>query len=322
MAALYPRQYCVIAILILLVLLSRNNDVAEGFITPPSSIQYPHQHCSVVVLSSSSTPLDVIERDDKTAIPNDNEPQEDDTSSDDNNIISITAEEAKQNLLKMIPQMTGTEEEYSLIQSYVNLLEEQYSPIQTIDFLNLAIMGEWQLLFSTNVMPIPRKNLRLRELIQNIQPNEEERRNGTVVNTATWDYYAQDDNDDDSTNQQQPFNTNGNFNIKCSYSIIQGARMVCSLIEHEIRPSKSTSSKTIQSTSSKTIQSKDVPKLVGLLHRSIPAEIFDPNNHAADCTYLDTDIRIVRMTGDKHEGVRNIWMRKGSLEISAPSGLV
>ena len=87
--------------------------------------------------------------------------------------------------------------------------------------------------------------------------------------------------------------------------------MVLSGLIHEIRPSKSTSSK--------TIQSKDVPKLVGLLHRSIPAEIFDPNNHAADCTYLDADIRIVRMTGEKHEGVRNIWMRKGSLEISAPT---
>jgi len=312
MAAPYPRQYCLIAILILLVVLSRNNDVAEGFITPPPSIKsYPHQHCSLVVVSSSSTPLEggaVIERqqqEEDTTISNDK-----DTSNSEDNI-SISAEEAKQNLLKMIPQMTGTEEEYSLIQSYVNLLEEQYSPIQTIDFLNLAIMGEWQLLFSTNVMPIPRKNLRLRELIQNIQPNEEERRNGTVVNSAKWDYYAQDDDDDDSTTtNQQLFNTNGNFNIKCSYSINQGARMVIELNEHEVRPSKS---------SNKQIQSKDVPKLVGLLHRSIPAEIFDPNNHAADCTYLDADIRIVRMTGDKHEGVRNIWMRKGSLEISAPT---
>jgi len=284
------------------------------FITPPSSIKYPHQQCSVVVVSSSSTPLEggavIIERDD-TTMPNDNEEQ--DTASSEN--ISITAEEAKQNLLKMIPQMTGTDDEYKLIQSYVNLLEEQYSPIQTIDFLNLAIIGEWQLLFSTNVMPIPRKNLRLRELIQNIQPNEEERRNGTVINTATWDYYAQDEEEDDTTSNQQPFNTNGNFNIKCSYSINQGARMVLELNEHEVRPSKS-------STSNKQIQSKDVPKLVGLLHRSIPAEIFDPNNHAADCTYLDADIRIVRMTGEKHEGVRNIWMRKGSLEISAPSALV
>jgi len=314
--ALYPRQHCIIAILILLVVLSRDNDVVEAFITPPSSIQYPHQHhCSLVEVSSSSTPLEggaVIERDVTIAMHNDNESQEDDKSSSDDNIISITAEEAKQQLLNLIPKMTGTEEEYSLIQSYVNLLEEQYSPIQTIDFLNLAIMGEWQLLFSTNVMPIPRKNLRLRELIQNIQANEEERRNGTVVNSATWDYYAQDDDDEDDSTNHQPFNTNGNFNIKCSYSINQGARMVLELNEHEVRPSKS-------STSNKQIQSKDVPKLVGLLHRSIPAEIFDPNNHAADCTYLDADIRIVRMTGEKHEGVRNIWMRKGSLEISAPS---
>ena len=86
----YPRQHCIIAILILLVALSRNNDVAEGFITPPSSKQYPHQHCSVAVVSSSSTPLDqgglaVIDRPQEDEdIPNDNKQQKDIASSDDN----------------------------------------------------------------------------------------------------------------------------------------------------------------------------------------------------------------------------------------------
>jgi len=32
-------------------------------------------------------------------------------------------------------------------------------------------------------------------------------------------------------------------------------------------------------------------------------------------TYLDEDLRIVRLMGSKYEGVRNIFMRKGSLEI-------
>ena len=63
----------------------------------------------------------------------------------------------------------------------------------------------------------------------------------------------------------------------------------------------------------------DVPGLVGLLHRAIPKEIFDPNDHALDTTYLDADLRIVRMTGPNHEGVRNIFMRKGRFDLNPES---
>lgn len=59
----------------------------------------------------------------------------------------------------------------------------------------------------------------------------------------------------------------------------------------------------------------------GLLHRALPKEIFDPNGHAMDTTYLDVDLRIVRFTGVTHEGVRNIFMRQGSIVIN-PAGPV
>jgi hypothetical protein len=55
--------------------------------------------------------------------------------------------------------------------------------------------------------------------------------------------------------------------------------------------------------------------MVALLHRAIPKELFDPDNHAMDTTYLDAELRIARLTGPKYEGVRNIFFRKGQLEI-------
>ena len=60
----------------------------------------------------------------------------------------------------------------------------------------------------------------------------------------------------------------------------------------------------------------DVPAMVALLQRAIPKEMFDPNNHAIDTTYLDADLRIARLTGPRFEGVRNIFFRKGQLEIN------
>jgi len=215
----------------------------------------------------------------------------------DNDIIdALSADEAKRALTDLVPRMTGSDEDYRAVESYVNLLENKYSSIQTLDFLNLAMAGEWQLLFSTNLMGRPNRRLRLTELVQKI---EADGFGGRLINTAMWDY-VDDDGDADGGGT---FDANGAFMVKCSYEINQGARMVVDLDDHELRPAKGSKIP------------GDVPGLVGLLHRAIPKEMFDPNGHAMDTTYLDADLRIVRLTGPHHEGVRNIFMRKGILEI-------
>ena len=61
---------------------------------------------------------------------------------------------------------------------------------------------------------------------------------------------------------------------------------------------------------------QDVKGVVGALSRAVPNELFDPSEHAVDTTYLDGDLRIVRMTGPKFEGVRDIFIREGSMEIN------
>jgi hypothetical protein len=60
-------------------------------------------------------------------------------------IETLSAADAKKQLIDLIPRMTGNEEEYRAVEAYVNLLEDKYSPVQTIDFLNLAMDGDWQL---------------------------------------------------------------------------------------------------------------------------------------------------------------------------------
>jgi hypothetical protein len=199
--------------------------------------------------------------------------------------------EIKRRLLDLVPRMMGTEEDYRMVEAYVNTLEERFTPVQTLQFFNMATDGEWQLLFSTNLSGRPRPNFRLRELFQKV---ESENLNGTVINHASWDF-AQDGS---------TFDTSGKFTIQCTYSINQGARMVLSLEDHVLELAKG------------SVVPKDVEGLVGLLHRAIPKEMFDPNNHAMDTTYLDGDFRIVRMTGPRFEGARDIFIRRGSVEIN------
>lgn len=68
----------------------------------------------------------------------------------------------KNRLLDLLPRMTGSSAEFRDVETLVNALEARYTPVQTLDFLNLAMTGDWQLLFSTNLSGGPKPNFRLR----------------------------------------------------------------------------------------------------------------------------------------------------------------
>lgn len=198
--------------------------------------------------------------------------------------------EVKTRLLDLLPKLMGSSEEFRLLEIYVNALEDKYAPPQTLEFLNLAMGGEWQLLFSTNLKGGPKTNFRLRDMFQIVEPQQLK---GSVTNTVLWDY-AED---------SVTFDATGTFSVKCNYSINQGARMSMNLDEHILKPSRGSK-----------IPS-DVPALAGLLYRAMPTEFFDPSNHGMDTTYLDGNLRIVRITGAQFEGVRNIFIRRESFDI-------
>lgn len=220
---------------------------------------------------------------------------DDDYDGESEDLSTMDTMEIKSRLLYLLPRMIGTPEEYNRVESYVNTLEDRYTPVQTLDFLNLAMSGEWQLLFSTNIGGSPLPNFRLRELCQRIESND---LNGTIVNEATWELAE----DHQAMTPMTSFDAHGTFSIKCSYSINQGASMVMQLNDHIINLGKG------------SVVPKDVERLVALLYRAIPTEIFDPNDHAMDTTYLDGDLRIVRMAGPKFEAVRDIFIRQGSMQ--------
>lgn len=199
----------------------------------------------------------------------------------------------KNELLDLLPRMTGTNEEFRTVEQLVNELEDRYQPAQTLDFLNLAMQGEWQLLFSTNLSGTPNPQLfRMRELYQRIECRG---RQGMLTNFCTWDLAEAADG---------AFDISGTFTVKNSYEINQGARMLVDLQDHVLDLAKGSS------------LPSDVPKLVGLLHRAMPKELFDASEHAVDTTYLDGNLRIVRLTGPRLEGVRDIFIRRGALDIN------
>ena len=215
------------------------------------------------------------------------------TSAIPEDLLDLSVEEVKALLVDVLPRMTGTTEECNLVEGYINALEDKYVPVQTLDFLNLAMGGEWQLLFSTNQLGRPSARLRLRELVQRVAPNS---LNGKVTNVARWDLAE--------AGPDSAFDARGTFSVKCSYSINQGARMNIDLDEHVIELAPG------------SVVPSDVEGLVGMIHGAMPSELFDPNELAMDTTYLDGDLRIVRLTGSRLEGIRNVFIRSGTVEIN------
>ena len=131
------------------------------------------------------------------------------------NRVVLTVDKAKSALIDLVPQMTGIEDKYCLVEGYINLLDGRYMPVQTLDYLNLAMTGKWQLLFSTNLMSRPNLQLRLREMVQQIETDDLE---GKLKNVARWDY-AKGKDDNDKVAGEVVFYSNSTFAIKCLYSI-------------------------------------------------------------------------------------------------------
>jgi hypothetical protein len=117
---------------------------------------------------------------------------------------------------------------------------------------------------------------------------------GTVTNEVAWELA------EDGFN----FDASGSFTVVSKYEINQGARLILQLEDRILKLSKGSA------------LPKDIENLVGLLSRAMPKELFDPNDHSMDTTYLDGDLRITRMTGPRFEGVRDIFVRRGSMEIN------
>jgi hypothetical protein len=132
------------------------------------------------------------------------------------------------------------------------------------------------------------------EMFQRVESKSATSFDGTVTNEVAWELA-----EDGFT-----FDARGSFAVLSKYEINQGSRLNLQLEDRTLKLSKGSA------------LPKDIENLVGLINRAMPKELFDPNDHAMDTTYLDGDFRITRMTGTRFEGVRDIFVRRGSMEIN------
>eukprot|EP00980_Cylindrotheca_fusiformis_P031390 scaffold26289_cov264-Cylindrotheca_fusiformis.AAC.1 len=276
-----------------------SNGLETDVVAPDKKGQHHFSHCNS---SSAFLPRQIIVKryvtnsccmaETASSVPSNTEPSAVDEKQIEVDFLETS--EIKSRLLDLLPRMKGSSAEFREVETLVNALEAGFTPVQTLDFLNLAMAGDWQLLFSTNLAGGQKPNFRLREMFQRVESKSATSFEGRVSNEVAWEFA------EDGTN----FNANGSFTVVSKYEINQGARQILQLEDSILKLSKGSA------------LPKDVENLVGLLNRAMPKELFDPSDHAVDTTYLDGDLRITRMTGSRFEGVRDIFVRRGSMEIN------
>ena len=166
----------------------------------------------------------------------------------------LSTAECKTELIGLLTNRIEIEKEFMdyRVEYLTKYLEYKYIPIQTTPFLNFALTGEWDMLYSNILTPRADESLEF-EISQEIVPNEIFGSPGGVLNNViNWKLNRADDQ------------SSGNLMVKCEYLFNTKGDLDVTLVEHVLIP--------------KNESPKDIEDLIMSIQRSIPFESFDPDN--------------------------------------------
>ena len=193
------------------------------------------------------------------------------------------------------------------IEYLVKVLKQVYVPSFTVEFMNLAMTGEWDHRYSNVLLrradesltcKITQKIIPSNSIIE-IEGSDSKSRlrettkanKGEIVNKVAWSVV---DNKDQLNH--------GDLFIHANYSIGSNGALGLSLGEHIVNANKL------------TLEPMD---LVMAIQRSIPFQFFDPSDSSSKDVYIDPDLRISETSGPIFQGVYDIFVR--SDEVSRAS---
>eukprot|EP00904_Undaria_pinnatifida_P001354 jgi/Undpi1/11219/HiC_scaffold_30.g13517.m1 len=148
-------------------------------------------------------------------------------------------------------QLTANQEERAGL--LLEMLEDNYTPIQTVAFFNLAVQGDWHLAYTNSPMKPVGPRFEVSELYQRIEAGEGAE--GNLTNVMVWRLLDED--------------LSGRFEVDCGYRLDPKGRMNVSVRDHRLLPDK---------------MPQDPQALVHLVQRAMPREMFNPDKHALDIT--------------------------------------
>ena len=165
----------------------------------------------------------------------------------------LSVADCKKELLQVIVNQKPIEGDYrhNRIEYLTKYLELNYTPIQTVPFLNYVLSGRWDVIYS-NVLIRGADSAFHYKICQEITANESEGKfDGSLKNLIKWELQRADEvcSGDLVVNSKYELNTKGDLNV--------------ALLEHLLMPNGDAP--------------KNVEDFIMTVQRSIPFEFFDPD---------------------------------------------
>lgn len=154
----------------------------------------------------------------------------------------------------------------SRIENIVDYLESRHVPIHTADFFQLAVGGEWKLMYTNSYNPLADPNLQMRYSQIILHDGQ----SGKLKNILHW---KTDDGNGESYT--------GELHVDSGYKLTSKGIMSVALEEHRLHADMSPD---------------HAESLIMAIQRTVPIELFDPDECSIETTYVDPQIRIVRVT--------------------------
>lgn len=192
----------------------------------------------------------------------------------------------KQKLLNALKTFTDGGSQRQDLEALIVSLESLKNVPATEAFTEVALAGEWKLLFSSINMR-PGGNVRIREIGQVFDIKKR-----TLTNKALWSCTGAD-------NVQQ---IRFLLYVTASYSFQSPGRLRVQLKNHTVVAQP-------QEDGSKNLMPEDLQDLIRQLQKALPIEFFDPSG-VIDITYLEPQFRLAKHMGNNVAGVRNVFVKR------------
>ncbi|CAM9201080.1 unnamed protein product [Choristocarpus tenellus] len=193
-------------------------------------------------------------------------------------------EDAKHDLLHLIPRITDLSKQRYRMEYLIQILEESYSPILTSDFFNFGTQGDWHFAFPNARLMLKNKPVKIKKLLQRIEPDGETDEQGRLTNFVRW--------------EKADEGCDGMLEVGCDYKLDNQGLMLVEVTGHRLLPEK---------------MPDDPQDLVMQLQQGMPPEVFAPNKNGFATIYLDADIRIILVDGPRYQKKVNVFVRDSAV---------
>lgn len=172
------------------------------------------------------------------------------------------------------------------VEKAIDILQSFHLPAMTLEFLNVMLMGNWTLVYSSVPVQsgIPRAEngaplVRVFEVRQRLSEEEGKKMGGSLVNTLFWDVPSEP-------------GVRGYLDVRCEYNVSSNGALEVQPIEHVVKPEK---------------MPADPQTCINGLQGMSP-ECFDPKGRWIT-SYADPFLRVLSGADGRLDGIRLIFKR-------------